>query len=631
MAAQDFKRKLTAILHADVKGYSQLMGEDEAQTLRTLTTYFKIMTDLIEKYSGRVVNTEGDAMLADFASVVDAVQCAVDIQKDLKEKNSSLPENHKLEFRIGINLGDVIAEKDDIYGDGVNIAARVEALADGGGICISQTAYEQVENKLDLGYEDLGEHAVKNIAKPVRVYRVLMEPGIRPSVAIRIKKTLRKHWKKAVPALVAVLISAFGVWVVWHFYLPAVTIEPASAYKMAFPLPDEPSIAVLPFDNMSGDPDQEYFSDGITEEIITGLSKVPGLFVIARNSTFAYKGRPVDIRQVAEELGVQYVLEGSVQRSGNKVRITAQLIDALTGRHLWADKYDREFEDLFALQEEITFKIITSLQVELIEGEQASLLDVGTDNLEAYLKSLKAMEYFYRVNKEGNALARQTIEESIALDPEYAAAYAVLALTHINDIWLGSSESPVQSLMQATELTQKAIALDDSLSGAHATLAWILLNQRQYEMSISEAEKAITLDPNSSDAYTVLGTSLNYMGRHEEAIQMFKKAIRLNPIFPSIAALLRLGVAYRDAGHYEKAIETCKQVLNLAPDSVFAHTCLASSYSLLGREDEARAEAAEVLRIDPMFSLDKAGKQLPYINQADRELVIDSLRKAGLK
>src|SRR5512139_3456009 len=357
MTTQEVKRKLAAILSADVKGYSHLMGEDEVATLKTLSAYFQIMTTLIQRHQGRVLNIAGDNLLADFESVVDAVQCGVEIQKELRSKNVELAEGRRVEFRIGVNLGDVIREGDTIYGDGVNIAARVQGLAEGGGICISGTAYDQVENKLSLGYQYLGEQTVKNIAKPVRVYRVLMERERAGKVIGERKAKPRK--------------------------------------KMAFPLPDKPSIAVLPFANMSDDPKQEYFSDGMTEEIITALSKVPNLFVIARNSVFTYKGKTVNVKQVSEELGVRYVLEGSVQKSGDRVRITAQLIDAVTGHHLWAERYDRDLKDIFALQDEISMKVISALQVKLEGVERSGMIAKGTKNIDAFIKYLQAYELMY--------------------------------------------------------------------------------------------------------------------------------------------------------------------------------------------------------------------------------------------
>jgi adenylate cyclase len=349
MTTQEVKRKLVAILSADVKGYSRLMGEDEEATVRTLNVYKEVMANLIQQHHGRVVDAPGDNVLAEFASVVDAVRCAVMIQKELKARNAELPENRRMEFRIGVNLGDVIEDGEQILGDGVNIAARLESLSEAGGICISGTAFDHVRNKLDLGYEYLGEQTVKNIALPVRVYRVLMEPEAAGKV-IGEKKAKPKQWQRPALYFAITLIVVVAAIAIWKLYVrPTPPLEVASKEKMAFPLPDVPSIAVLPFVNMSEDPKQEFLCDGMTEAIITALSKVPRMLVIARNSTFTYKGKPVKVKQVSEDLGVRYVLEGSLQRSGDRLRINAQLIDALTGNHLWAERYDRDLKDIFAL------------------------------------------------------------------------------------------------------------------------------------------------------------------------------------------------------------------------------------------------------------------------------------------
>jgi adenylate cyclase len=590
MTTQEVKRKLAAILSADVKGYSRLMGEDEVQTFKTLSAYFQIMTTLIHKHQGKVLNIAGDNLFADFESVVDAVLCGMEVQKELRTKNAELPEGQRVEFRIGINLGDVIREGENLYGDGVNIAERVQSLADGGGICISGTAYDQVENKLGLGYEYLGEQSVKNIVKPVRVYRVQEKPGPIP---------------------------------------PHLPVEVASREKMAFPMPDKPSIAVLPFVNMSDDPKQEYFSDGMTEEIITALSKVPNLFVIARNSTFTYKGKPVKVKQVSEELGVRYVLEGSVRKMGDRVRITAQLIDALSGHHLWAERYDRDLKDIFALQDEITMKIITALQVELTAGEMAGMIAKGTKNLDAFIKYLQAYEFQTRLTKEGNAQAKKILEEAVALDPEYPRLYMGLAVTHFYDVWYGTTEFPNQSLARAFELAQKAISLDDSNAAAHGTLGLIYMMKRQYDKAIAESERAISLDPNSAENIYRLGTVLNYAGRVEEAIPYLQNAIRLNPLPPALY-FVQLAISYRDSGQYEKAIEASKKALQREPNTQFAYIHMAISYIRLGQEKEARAAAAEILRINPKFSLERYAKMLPFPQPvADR--VVEDLRKAGLK
>jgi adenylate cyclase len=410
------------------------------------------MTTLIQKHRGRVVDSPGDNLLAEFGSVVDAVRCAVEIQEELRVRNAELPENKRMNFRIGINLGDVVQEGERIYGDGVNITARVEGLAEGGGICISGTVYDSIKNKLSLTYESLGEHTVKNITEPVRVYRM----RVGPEAVVQPKP---RQWHKAALAALVVLIVAAGAWAIWNFYFRPPPIEPASIEKMAYPLPDKPSIAVLPFTNMSEDPKQEYFSDGITEEIITALSKTPKLFVIARTSSFKYKGKEVDVRKVGRELGVRYVLEGSVRKSGDKLRITAQLIDAKTGNHVWAERYDRDLKDIFTLQDEITKKIITALQVKLTAGEQARLGSRGTDNLDAYLKCLAAREHLLRFNKDDNLIARQKAEEAIALDPKYSDAYSLLGKTHILDAWFKWSESPKGSMGNAFKLAKKALVV----------------------------------------------------------------------------------------------------------------------------------------------------------------------------
>ena len=590
MNTQEVKRKLTVILSADVKGYGRLMGEDEEWTVHTLNTYKDMMRGLIQQHRGRIVDATGDNVLAEFASVVDAVQCAVEIQQVLRAKNALLPETRRMDFRIGVNLGDVIEEKDMLYGDGVNIAARLEGLAEAGGICISGSAYEQIENKLPLRYDYLGEHAVKNIAKPVRVYKAQIEPEVAPSRP---------------------------------------PVEVTSREKMAFPMPDKPSIAVLPFVNMSRDPEQEFFSDGITEEIITALSKVPNLFVIARNSTFTYKGKPVKVKQVSEELGVRCVLEGSVQKSGDRVRITAQLIDALSGHHLWAERYDRDLKDIFALQDEITMKVITALQVELTAGEMVGMIAKGTKNIDAFIKYLQAYELIDSARKEGNAHARKILEEAIALDPEYSRLYMGLAMTHTYDVWYGTTESTEQSLARAFELAQKAISLDDSNAAAYCVLANVYAMKKQYDKAIAECERAVSLDPNSAENIMRSGMVLNWAGRAEEAIPYLQNAIRLNPLPPAIY-FVQLANSYRDLGQYEKAIEACKKALQREPNTQFAYIHMAVSYIRLGQEKEARAAAAEILRINPKFSLERYAKILPF-PQPIADLVINDLRKAGLK
>jgi adenylate cyclase len=599
MTPDQVKRKLAAILSADVKGYSRLMEEDEEGTIRTLKAYMEVISGFIQQHRGRLVATGGDSVLAEFASVVDAVRCAVGIQEELKERNKDVAENQRMEFRIGINLGDVVEEGDTILGDGVNIAARVQSLAEAGGICITGTAYDQIKNKLAFGYEYVGEQTVKNIKEPVKVYRVLMEPGVQ---------------------------------------MPAGEVDVASKDKMAFPLPDVPSIAVLAFDNMSGDPKQEFFSDGITESIIAALSKVPRLVVIARNSTFTYKGKPVKVKQVSEELGVRYVLEGSVQRSGDRVRITAQLIDALTGNHIWAERYDRDLEDLFALQDEITLKILMALQVKLIEGENAITTTSdryfkGKQGLECYLKVLEGMYYLQMMSIEGVNMTRRIGEEVMTKWPDNPYGYLFLGLCYlVGGYMYGSTKSPQESIEKAMELVQKALSIDDSLGIIHSVLCIIYAQKREYDKCIAEGERALALGPDQTAAYEWYANALLALNRFKEAIPLYQKAIRLNPFCWSLA-FSNLGHCFRRTGQFEEAVSAYKQANLRSPDSIFAHVGLASTYIAMSCEKEARAEAAEVLRIDPKFSLDNYSKASAFLFQDQSELddYIGSLRKAGLK
>jgi adenylate cyclase len=626
MAEEGFKRKLAAILSADVEGYSRLMDDDEEATVRTLTSYRTAISDLVQQYGGRVVDSPGDNILAEFKSVVDAVNSAVKIQRELAERNADLPDERKMQFRIGVNLGDVIDEEERIYGDGVNIAARIESLSDAGGICISHSAYDQIKNKLKFGYEYLGEHDVKNIREPVKAYRVLMAPEFEGKFIGFDKKASKKGWIWVAAAAVVVAVVGLGI---WQFYMRRPTIEPASEEKMAFPLPDKPSIAVLAFDNLSGDPEQEYFSDGITEDIITALSKTPKMFVIARNSTFTYKGKPVKVQQVAEELGVRYVLEGSVRTVGEKVRITAQLIDAKIGHHLWAEKYDRELKDIFALQDEVTKSIIAELQVKLTDGEQARIRAKGTNNLNAYLKVLEARELVRAFNIEKNSKAHKLLEEAIELDPNYAPAYRLLGSSHFVDVVIGTSKSPRDSFKKAVELSKKALSIDKSLGDAHGLIGTIYVFSKQYEKGMPELEKAVELYPNGSDAHAYLAGGLLYADELDEAILVSKKALRLNPMAPSWY-LNNLAAMYRCKGNYEEALVWSEKAVKQEPEYIIGRIHLSSIYSLLGRMEEAHLQANEVMKLNPKFYVKKLERTLPYKNAEVKKRYIEALRNAGL-
>jgi len=634
MTTEDVKRKLTAILSADVKGYSRLMGEDEVATVRTLTKYRETMSTLIRQHRGRVVDSPGDNLLAEFASVVDAVQCAVEVQQVFKAKNADLPENRKMEFRIGVNLGDVIEEGERIYGDGVNIAARVEGLAEAGGICISGSAYEQIENKLALGYEYMGEQAVKNIIKPIRVYKVPMEPRDADSLVSKKKKVKKGLWQRAALVLVAVLILGGGALAIWNFFLRSSPPpeELASKENMAFPLPDKPSVVVLPFVNMSGDPEQEYFVDGMTEDLITDLSKISGLFVIARNSSFTYKGKPVKVRQVAEDLGVRYVLEGSVRKAGDQMRINAQLIDTTTAHHLWAERYDSHIGNVFALQDKITKKIVSALAVKLTTVEQKHGAQRMTNNIDAYDAVLQGREHMLRFTPEDLAKALSYFKKAVEMDPSYSLAHAWLAYTY----WKGSDLAWEQSLgvswfdarMHARKFLQMALKNPTPL--AHQVASDMILRQRLHDEAVTQAEKSIALDPNDPVGQVTMASALIYAGRPQEAIDFIKRAMRLDPRLPGLYSFY-LGFAHFCMEQLKESVTLIKRGLKFNPEAHVMYSLLAAAYGNLGREQEARSSLDNFMKKLPFpIDLRMLMYMFPFKDPEVAERVADGLLKAGL-
>ena len=623
------ERKLTAILCADVHGYSRLMGGDEEATLATLTAHRKIIDNLIEQHHGRFVNSAGDSVLAEFASVVEAVSCAVDIQTALKAENAKLPPERRMEFRIGINLGDVIVEGDQIYGDGINVAARLESLADPGGICISGKVHEEIGHKLALSYDNLGAQLVKNIADPVRVFRVLLEPG--PARTTKPQNVQRKYVRRGAFSLGGLAIIAAAILFVQHISLkpPRTSASIPPAQSPALALPDKPSIAVLPFANLSGDPQQEYFSDGITDDLVTDLSRVPGLFVIDRGSTFAYKGKPAKVQEVGRELGVKYVLEGSARKTADRVRINVQLVDASTGDQIWTQRYDRQLHDIFALQDEIVQSLVATLNLQLTVLQRGWFLPQRTKNLEAYDYFLRGFESILNPTPGSLAKGRKMFQKSVELDPGYANAYGALAFSYLESyIWQLDKDPGV--LDRAAELVDKAIALDDSDSDAYAVRGWIEAEKDQHDRAIADGKRAVSLDPNSAFAWLALADINDILwaeSKPEEVLAYAQKAIRLDPRHPESYSMQE-GVAYNEMGRYAEAVEAFKRSEQNNP---WVHANLIHSYSQLGREQDARAEAAEVLRLSPGFSLEEVERMPGNWQGAEGQRYLSDLRKAGLK
>ncbi len=623
-AEQKVIRKLRAILSADVKGYSLLMTNDEVSTIQTLKEYRKIMSEIIKQHFGRVVDAPGDNLLAEFPSAVDAVQCSVEIQNELKARNTDLLDDKRLEFRIGVNIGDVVQDGDSLYGEGVNIAARIEGLAEPGGVCISRNAYDHIRNKLGFGYEYLGDHSVKNIKQPVRVYKVLMDSEDAGKLIGEEPKPAAGKW--IWPTIVAVTIVLSLICYQLYQKVSAPKFEPASVADMSFPLPEKPSIAVLAFDNMTGDSTQEYFSDGIAEEIITVLSMADELFVIARNSSFSYKGKPVKIQQVSEELGVRYVLEGSVKRSGDRVRITAQLIDAIKGRHIWAESYDRDFKNILGIQDEISMRVVSSLQVKLTGGEQSRIMQSKIISPEIYKKHLQAQANFRKGTREGIERYGQLAQEIVDITPESEIGYRLLGFYHYSLVTRG--ESPRENSKKAFEWAQKALSIDESDGFSHGLLGSVYLLMRKYEKAIASGKRSVGLQPNGAGAHVVLGSTLGYAGRFNEAIVYLKQAIRLNP-FPSYYYYYHLGRCYMFMEQLGDALTEYKKSVQRAPKWAISHLHLAITYIYLDRNEEARASAARSLELDPNLSVSHILKISKYKNQDHTQYIIDAMRKAG--
>lgn len=591
MSEYGFKHKLAAILSADVAGYSRLISEDEVSAARILNAYRNEITSIVKKYQGRVVDFVGDNMLAEFPSALDAVNCAVWIQQVLKNHNEKQVPERRMNFRIGLHLGDIMIDGERIYGDGVNIAARIETLAEPGGIFFSDVIYKQIQNKLDLGYIDLGEHTLKNISEQVRVYKLIMDDS---SDNLLVDKA-------------------------------------DSREEAPLSLPDKPSLAVLPFVNLSTDPEQEYFCYGLYMDIMTSLVKIAGLFLISENSMFIYKAKPVTIRELGHQLGVSHVLEGGVRKAGNQVRVNVQLIETANGRRIWAERFDRQLDDLFSIQDEITEEIVTTMDVKLVTGEWSR-------RLRKVLRTPSARERFYRgwqsmfgSTKEDIEEAQRMFEETIRLEPETDMGYDMAAWSHWLAVSRGFSNSVTESLEKATELAKKAISLNPEATGfPHLMMANIWLLKREHKLAMAEIEKAFKVRPGCGGVHAIKANILNYMGRPNDAIELAKTAIRITPVFPMYYPAV-LARAYYLCDRNEEAIAVANEILNRSQEDLDALLILACASVVLGRRKDFKQAGREIIRVKPGFTLKEWAKSQPYNDPRILERIIQLLQIAGLK
>ncbi len=587
MSEERIERRLTTILATDVVGYSRLMAADEAGTLASLKALRK---ELIEpktvEYHGRVVKLMGDGTLMEFGSVVDAVNFAVDVQKVMARRNADVPEDQRITYRIGINIGDIIVEGEDIYGDGVNVAARLEGLADPGGICVSRTVFNHVKGKVEVGFEDLGEQEVKNIPEPVRVYR----------------------WTDAAADPMPGTAGAEGV----------------------LPLPDKPSIAVLPFTNMSGDPEQEYFSDGITEDIITALSRLRWFLVIARNSTFVYKGRSVDVTEVGRELGVRYVLEGSVRKAGNRVRVAAQLVDATTGAHHWAQNFDRDLDDIFELQDDITQSVTAAIEPKLVAAEGARSRSRSPQDLNAWELVAHAMDHYGRMTKSESETAIKLLRSAVRRYPDYGPAHSLLAFALLLSDHMGLMPDG-DDYNDAAELARRAAQLDNEDPWAHLALGYLALTNRRTDEALRAYKKALELNPNFTTAHGFLGWALAVDGQSDEAIPYLEMALRLSPHDPMKAQFYgSMNIAHYQAFRYDEAVEWGRKATMERPDNMGVWRIFCASLAQAGRTEEAKEAMASLRKLQPNLSIAWIEQHVPYTERAMPHF-IEGMRKAGLK
>jgi adenylate cyclase len=577
-------RRLAAILSADVAGYSRLIGADESGTLQVLKAIRAELIDpMIASHNGRLVKTTGDGLLVEFGSVVDALRCATKAQAGMAERNATLPTDRRIEYRIGINVGDIVVEDGDIFGDGVNVAARLEGLAEPGGICVSARVQEDAAGKVDLAFEDMGEQALKNIARPVRVFRVA-----------------------------------------------ASAPTPTAEKPAALPLPDKPSVAVLPFTNISGDPEREYFADGIAEDIVTALLRCPWLFVIARNSTFALKGRAVDAKQVGRELGVRYVLEGGVRTAGNRLRVTARLVEAESGNHIWAERYDRDLVDIFAVQDDITEAVTIAVAPAIRDAELRRAIRKPTGNLDAWAAYQRGLWHHFKTNPDDNALAQKFFRQAIDLDPTFAGGYRGLAMAYRQAVAVFQTRSPTEAHGSAESLARRAIALDGGDAEAHSTLAGeILYSRGDYEGALVEAERALALSANLAHAHAMIGAALIFSGHPQEGIVALDRSIRLDPHTP-MGRMNNLALGFYFSGEYEAAVEAAKRAIRSNPNfALHPYRSLAAALGQLGRTAEAKETLKTAIAVTPASFDMYVRDQVPWMRPEDHAHLLEGLRKAG--
>jgi adenylate cyclase len=630
------KRKLAAILHADVVAFSRLMGEDEAGTHRALGELRRAVDPVIAEQGGRIVGTAGDSLLADFPSVIDALACAVEMQRVARAVNEPVAPGRRLEFRIGVNLGDVIVDGGDIFGDGVNIAARLQALAKPGGVCISQTVYEQVRHKLDLDYRPLGSHRVKNIAEPIRAYAV----GQRGAAAGRLAagRQRRPLAASALAALAALVIAAgLIVWTLGHGGSRSEAgrseapdrLDPASLAAPAR-MSGRPSVAVLPFKDLSEDPGQVYFSDGVTEDIIAALGRFSNLLVSSKSATLQFKDRSIMPAEIGRALDARYLVDGSIRRAGERLRVNVELIESASGRLLWSERYDGELKDIFAVQDDIARRVVGAVAVRLTHFEQDRVLAKPTESLVAYEYVLRGREYFSNATRDKNDEARRMFERAIELDPNYAAAYAALGGAYYEAVVSGWTELPDEDLERAESLAQKALALDASTTSAYRLLGFVELSRQRYDLALAQIDRALKINPNDAESYAVRGVILVWSGKAAEALPWLEAALHFDRTVSNVT--MNLGMARYFLGKYSDAVEAFESALARNPGrllQITAHAFLAAAYGQIGSKEDAERERANIARLTPLFDAERFALQ--FGTEEARDQVRDGLRKAGFR